>query len=136
MICPCGSKRDYNACCGRFHEGAALPETAQELMRSRYAAFATGKIDYLKETYWPKFQRGFDAASYAARAKNSVWLGLSISETEKGGPDDTTGIVAFTATSLVDGALDTHRERSLFRKKGGRWYYVEALAPDKTGSRR
>jgi hypothetical protein len=38
--CPCGSGGLYKACCGRFHEGSAVPATAEELMRSRYSACA------------------------------------------------------------------------------------------------
>lgn len=38
--CPCGLGRPYGRCCGRLHRGAASAGTAEELMRSRYAAFA------------------------------------------------------------------------------------------------
>lgn len=127
MICPCGSKQQYETCCTLFHNGDTLPPTAEELMRSRYAAFVTGNIDYLKETYWPKYQRNFDVAGYEARSQNSTWLGLHIEDTEAGTADDTTGTVTFTATSLVNGSLNRQREKSLFKKKGSRWYYVEPI---------
>ncbi|MBA4783602.1 MAG: SEC-C domain-containing protein [Rhizobiales bacterium] len=134
MICPCGSKLDYTACCGPFHAQTALPETAEALMRSRYAAFATGRIDYLKATTWPKFQRDFDDAGYSARSKNSTWLGLAILATEAGLRNDTTGTVTFVATSLHAGALHRQREKSEFRKKQGRWYYVAACDETSTAS--
>lgn len=127
MICPCGSKRDYDTCCEPFHKGDALPDTAEKLMRARYAAFAKAEITYIKDTYWPKFQRNFDETSYRARAINSTWLGLEIEAIEKGGDADTTGTVTFIATSLANGSFEKQREKSLFKKKAGRWYYVEPI---------
>ncbi|MGE5622105.1 MAG: SEC-C metal-binding domain-containing protein, partial [Bacillota bacterium] len=35
--CPCGSGRNYAACCGRFIEEGLVPRSAEELMRSRYS---------------------------------------------------------------------------------------------------
>jgi uncharacterized protein YchJ len=37
--CPCGLGDDYDRCCGRLHRGAPA-STADQLMRSRYSAFA------------------------------------------------------------------------------------------------
>ena len=128
LICPCGSKRDYDKCCKPFHKGDALPETAEQLMRSRYSAFAKAEITYLKDTYWPKFQHSFDEAGYHARATNSTWLGLEILAHDGGGAADTTATVTFVATSLTNGTYDKHKEQSLFKKKAGRWYYVEPIA--------
>lgn len=31
MTCPCGSGKNYSSCCGRFHDGLALPQTAEEM---------------------------------------------------------------------------------------------------------
>ena len=53
-ICPCGSRTPYDACCGRLHRGAALAETPEELMRSRYAAYAVGDVDYVFRTWHPR----------------------------------------------------------------------------------
>ena len=52
--CPCGSGEAYDACCGRFHRGAAEATTAEALMRSRYAAFARGEAGYLVRTWHPR----------------------------------------------------------------------------------
>ncbi len=48
--CPCHSGLRYAACCGPRHDGTKLAETAEALMRSRYAAFALGLGDYLDAT--------------------------------------------------------------------------------------
>ena len=55
-------------------------------------------------------------------------MGLSIIETEAGLKDDTKGTVTFEATSMIHGQLNKQSEKSSFKKKAGRWYYVAALA--------
>src|SRR5689334_8384056 len=51
--CPCGLPAPYDACCGRFHRGAAAAPTAELLMRSRYSAFVVEDRDYLRATWDP-----------------------------------------------------------------------------------
>ena len=48
--CPCQSKKTYDRCCEPFHVGKALPETCEQLMRSRFSAYAMAKADYLLAT--------------------------------------------------------------------------------------
>jgi len=127
MPCPCGSNQSYETCCGKFHSGQQTAPTAQALMRSRYAAFAKHEITYLKQTTWPPHQKHFDEAGYLARAKDSIWLGLTIEATEAGDETDTKGTVTFTAKSMVNGTLNEQREKSLFKKKNSAWYYVKAV---------
>lgn len=125
--CPCGSGASLDACCGTHVSGQAQPATAEELMRSRYTAYVLQNIDYLKATLWPKYQGGFDAVETARWAAQSHWAGLAVLEVEKGGESDREGFVLFEAKYLSGGVLKVHREKSRFRKKAGRWYYVEAL---------
>jgi len=96
-------------------------------MRSRYSAYAREDIAYLKATLWPKYQGGFDGPGTARWAGESHWTGLKVLDTDKGGEGDRDGTVLFEARYLSGGKLTTHRERSLFRKKSRRWYYVEAV---------
>lgn len=125
--CPCGSGLSFAACCGPYLAGERLPETAEALMRSRYTAFVCQEIGYLKETLWPKYQPGFDFAATAQWAAENHWTGLTVLKTDKSTAQDRDGTVLFEAKYLAGGTLDTHRELSRFRKKAGRWYYVEAL---------
>ena len=126
-MCPCGSGKKLDVCCGPFIHGTRRPETALQLMRSRYTAYVIRNIDYLKETLWPAYQSGFDAFSTTKWASENHWTGLEILETEAGGVKDREGTVLFEARFLAGGQLLTHRELSRFRRKSGRWYYVEAL---------
>ncbi len=127
MPCPCGSGLEYQDCCGRFHSGQAFPPTAESLMRSRYSAFVKQEIQYLKETTWPARQKQFDEAGYLDRSQNSIWLGLKIIETVDGLEKSSNGTVTFLAKSMLDGTVHEQREKSLFKKKAGRWYYVKPI---------
>jgi len=127
MTCPCGLGAEYETCCEKFHTGVEFPQTAEALMRSRYSAFVKHEIAYLKETTWPVYQKKFDEAGYSTRAKDSIWLGLTIVSTEDGREEDTKGAVTFIAKSMMGGEMQEQHEKSLFKKKQGRWYYVKPI---------
>ncbi|WP_208981591.1 MULTISPECIES: YchJ family protein [unclassified Pseudovibrio] len=126
--CPCKSGRDFEICCQPFLEGKALPETAEQLMRSRYSAYATKNIDYLKDTLWPRYQKTFSSIEVAEYAAQTQWIGLEILGTDKGQLGDAKGSVLFCAKYLAHGQVGEQRELSLFKKRKGRWYYVEPMA--------
>ncbi len=134
MPCPCGDDRDLDACCGRFISGASTPETAEQLMRSRYTAYVLGAIDYIIETHDPR-TRDLDRAEVERWSKKSEWLGLTIVSTARGGADDEEGIVEFQAR-FFDRAPRTHHERSSFRRDDGRWVYVSGSPPESTNDPR
>ncbi|MFD2207728.1 YchJ family protein [Kiloniella antarctica] len=125
--CPCNSGQAYSNCCEIFIVGNEYPETAEQLMRSRYCAYVEEEIAYLKETLWPRYQTDFDELGTLLRAKDSRWLGLDIVETCQGTKKDKEGIVLFIARSVIGGIVNEQREKSLFRQKSKRWYYVKAL---------
>jgi SEC-C motif-containing protein len=114
--CPCGSDAAYEACCQPLHHGERDAATAVELMRSRYAAYATGDADYLFRTWHPRTRPADVTVD-----PDVVWRGLKITDVEDGGDDDDRGEVAFTA-AYDDGAM---RERSRFERRRGRWVYVD-----------
>jgi SEC-C motif-containing protein len=111
--CPCGSGATYDACCGRLHRGAAEAETAERLMRARYAAYAVGDVDYLFRTWHPR-TRPHDLPP----AGRPTWTGLRI----LGSGEDWVEFVATYEDAGVPGEL---RERSRFERRAGRWVYVE-----------
>ena len=51
--CPCQSNTSYEDCCGRFHAHMQFPETAEQLMRSRYAAYVLKNVPCIVETTVP-----------------------------------------------------------------------------------
>ena len=117
--CPCHSERSYGQCCQRLHDGLDVAPTPLALMRSRYAAFALGLIDYLHATWHPSTRPETMEAMDAGRH----WLSLEILSTGEDGPNQ--GWVEFVARSKLAGRALRHREYSRFLREQGRWYYVD-----------
>ncbi|MBK1724961.1 YchJ family protein [Thiocystis violacea] len=124
--CPCGSRLGYADCCGRFIAGDALPATAEALMRSRYVAYATRQVDYLRATWHPS------TCPKDLDPEPSIrWIGLKILSTEAGAPADAEGWVEFVARYKIQGRAHRLRERSRFLRESGRWLYLSGdLSPD------
>lgn len=119
LPCPCGSAKLFSDCCLIFLQGDRTPDTAEQLMRSRYSAYATFNLDYVKNTWHP------DTLPADLRlVPGQVWIGLKIKRTEAGGITDTSGIVAFEAKSKRGGRARKMKEVSRFEKIDSRWYYV------------
>ena len=126
--CPCGSSLSFEKCCNPYLSGQAVPETAEQLMRSRYTAYTVGNIDYIRTTLAPESQHDFDAANTKKWAKQSKWLGLKI-HTASGGVSDKKGTVEFTATYKEKTETLEHHEVSKFRKdETGRWLFLSGDA--------
>ena len=128
--CPCGTGEPLEACCGRFIDGSARPERAEELMRARYTAHTTGEMDFILATHHPATRSGIDENATASWASESEWLGLDILDVEGGGPDDETGRVEFTAR-YRDSARKrhVHHELGVFERYHGQWYFRDAEMP-------
>ncbi|MGZ4437672.1 MAG: YchJ family protein [Nocardioides sp.] len=116
--CPCGSGRPYAACCGPLHDGAPA-ETAEALMRSRYAAYATGRLDYVFRTWHPR-TRPDDLGP----TPGLTWDRLEVLRTVDGGPGDDAGVVEFRAWCRTAQGEQVMHETSTFERRAGRWVYV------------
>lgn len=132
MNCPCGKNEKYENCCGRFIENEELPETPEELMRSRYTAFALKKIQYLQETHDPQKAENFDFAENKNWAEQATFTRLEVLHSESSGNK---GQVEFKAHYQIDGEEHIHHEISKFRQQAGQWYYREGrMIPSKVKS--
>ncbi|HET6560883.1 MAG TPA: YchJ family metal-binding protein [Marmoricola sp.] len=118
--CPCGSGAPYDGCCGPLHRRERRAGTAEELMRSRYAAYVVGEPDHLFRTWHPR-TRPADVVT----APGLVWQALEVLATESGGVGDEQGVVEFRATYSVGGRSGVLHEVSRFERRGGRWVYVD-----------
>jgi SEC-C motif domain protein len=127
--CPCGSAKAFQECCGPFLSGEKRPETAEQLMRSRYTAYTVVDVPYLKRTLAPEARKGFEEADTKAWAEKTKWKKLSILSTKKGSVSDTKGIVEFSAFYELEGEEIQHHEVSKFRKDDeGQWFFVDGDA--------
>ena len=124
-LCPCKSRLTYGECCGPFHLGKAVPETAEQLMRSRYSAYFFRLIDYLVDTTHPDKKTPNMRQEIQATAEQANWKFLTILGTSKGQADDKTGKVEFVAEFYHNDTKHEHYERSRFRRYKGVWKYVD-----------
>ncbi|MEU4795712.1 YchJ family protein [Streptomyces sp. NPDC023327] len=123
--CPCGRPEPYEECCGRLHRGEAAARTPEELMRSRYCAFAVRDEPYLLRTWHPATRPPLVEFDPALR-----WVGLEIEDTTEGTAFHTTGTVTFRARYTDGGRPDALHERSRFERLDGAWVYVDGTFID------
>ena len=95
--CPCGTGLAYEECCGPIIEGTRNASSAEQLMRSRYTAYAKKNIGYLYSSLHPDHRKDYDEKSTRQWAERSQWHSLEIVDTRGGGEEDTEGTVEFIA---------------------------------------
>ena len=93
-----------------------MPDHAEQLMRSRYSAYALRQTDYLLQTW----QREFRPAGLTF--DDSVkWIGLRIVSSRESGDS---GRIEFEARLLARGWVDALHEMSHFVREQGLWLYT------------
>lgn len=112
--CPCGSGDLYAACCGPLHDGVRQAETPEQLMRSRYAAYAKGRGDYVFRTWHPRTR-----PAEVHPDPDTTWTRLDVIAAH--GSE-----VEFRAHHVTGGRRGTLHERSRFEQRAGRWFYLDA----------
>ncbi|MDD7962428.1 YchJ family protein [Microbacterium thalli] len=122
--CPCGSGARFSACCGPLLDGVAAG-TAEQLMRSRYTAFALRDEPYLMRTWHPETRPRSVDLDPATR-----WVGLTI-ERARGGTDDNAGVVEFRARWRAGDTAGELHEVSRFERRRARWVYVDGVTDEK-----
>jgi SEC-C motif-containing protein len=138
--CPCGSRKLYHDCCGKYHEGTAIPKTPEQLMRSRYTAYCKGLIEYIVDTTHPEnplLQKDAGVTlrkDVVATCKKISWDKLVVLESEDDIQDSQESYVTFQTFFKVRQQqgqraqgfhTQTFIEKSRFLKEGDRWLYVD-----------
>ena len=123
MRCPCGGGLPLAECCGPLLDGTRPAATAEQLMRSRYSAFARGAAGYLLESWHPRTRPATLAVDPALR-----WTGLDVLTTTGGSPLENEGTVEFRAHYVVAGRAGAQNERSRFVREQGRWRYLDGVS--------
>lgn len=121
--CPCGTGRPLDECCGPLHDGTRTAATAEQLMRSRYSAFALGNAPYLVQTWHPRTRPRTLEVDAGVR-----WTGLDVLAASGGSPLETEGTVEFRALYVVAGHAGAQHERSRFLRERGRWLYLDGVS--------
>lgn len=123
-LCPCRSGKEYKTCCQPFHLGK-LPETALQLMRSRYAAYALCLPDYIIHTTHPASpQFCHDKVLWIQNitefSSRTLFKDLEILEFQDNDPSAT---VTFFAHLFQGNKNVSFTEKSYFEKIQGKWLY-------------
>jgi len=124
MSCPCDSKQNYQNCCGNFLEAQQLPETPEELMRSRYTAFTKSRLDYIENTQCDAAAKQYNRQSIAEWVKKAKWLDLRVLSSSQ---DGDFGEVEFIARYTENGKAFKIYEWSQFKRIVGKWFYVSGV---------
>lgn len=133
--CPCGLDATYGACCGRFHRDFRVAETPAELMRSRYAAYARGAVDYIVETTDPGGEAWQEPVAVWREeirkfGREATFLGVEILDASV---DGERGEVRFLARLRTDGEDASFEERSVFVRRDGCWLYKSGVTGPASG---
>jgi SEC-C motif-containing protein len=135
--CPCGGGA-FATCCGPCLAGAAVPQSAELLMRSRYTAYTLRDEAYLRTTWHPST---VPAGQIVDPDEKLQWLGLEVKSALRlrqrkanlpESPDSDT--VEFVARYKIAGRAHRLHEVSRFVREQGagvaRWFYLDGSFPE------
>jgi SEC-C motif-containing protein len=121
----CGSGKSYEDCCAPLHRGEREAADVVSLMRSRYAAFAMGQVEYLWRTLHPghadRARPREDIVRDLRRSARSLrYRALNVLDSRQG-PDE--GQVLFVARVHENGRDQSFVELSTFLLEPEGWRY-------------
>lgn len=133
-ICYCGSSLSFEQCCQPIIENVSA-ETALQLMRSRYSAYCSGNVDYLRQTSIAANRKQFDEKEILQWLSQNRWIKLEIVSFDKGAIEDVVGEVEFKAFFADAGGKEhLHHEKSRFCKENSHWFYVDGQMQPKVAA--
>lgn len=140
MRCFCCSSKPFQACCEPFIKGDKTPVTAEQLMRSRFSAYATAQYAYILDTYTKEKQQGLSVDDLAQSAQGAKWFALQVhdAQSEESAESNTSATlhsdtVEFTAFYFEDKKIYQLHETSNFRVENGAWRYHDGTLHDDCG---
>ena len=122
--CPCGTGLPLDECCGPLHDGTTTAATAEQLMRSRYSAFAVGDPAYLLATWHPTTR---PADAHARRRR-------PLDRARRAGHHRRLAAERRRHRRVPRPLRPRRRrtaaqhERSRFVRDGGRWHYLDGVS--------
>jgi len=123
--CPCKSGKTHQTCCKPYLDGLIKPQTPEQLMRSRYTAYATNKMDYILSTMTGPALSSFNASDSSTKTASVDWIGLSVLDTSI---QEDTGYVTFEAQYIANNTHHCIHEKSTFIRRDGIWLYYDGIA--------
>jgi SEC-C motif-containing protein len=121
MMCPCSPDKKYADCCEKFLTGITYPTTLEELMRSRYSAYATANIDYIIKTMAGTALAEFNESDAENDARTCHFTHLTL---HGAFAEDGKHFVEFSAHYYAQNKQYVIHECSEFALLDGKWMYV------------
>ena len=118
ILCVCGNNKKFSECCQEIIEGRRDASTPEELMRSRYSAYAKGDGRYLVLSAIKENRYEDDAELIEQFAKSVDWLKLDVLNAIG---DE----VEFKAYYKDQQSVKVLHEKSVFVKEDGVWRYKD-----------
>ena len=112
--CFCGSKANFSSCCQPYINKEKHVETAEQLMRSRFSAYAIGNAQYIFDTYAKTSQAEQSVKEIKEWSESCFWIALSIYPLAKTINKTTEQFVEFSAFYVSNNTLCELREKSRF----------------------
>jgi len=117
-MCLCGSTKEFQECCGEIISHKRHAQTPEELMRSRYSAYANADARYLLFSTTQENQHIEDLDPIEEFCAQVTWLKLDVLNA-KG------DIVEFKAYYKDQEGIKVLHEKSNFLKEDGVWKYKD-----------
>jgi SEC-C motif-containing protein len=117
--CICGSGLAFTGCCLPLVDGHKSATSAEQLMRSRYTAYALGRADYILDSWHRRTQ-----PAQIDLDDSIKWCGLRVISVSR--EKNNTAYVEFVAEFKGAGHNSGQmHERSRFLFEQSRWFYMD-----------
>jgi SEC-C motif-containing protein len=121
--CPCGSGKAFGDCCGPILSGKRTASDAEQLMRARFTAHATGDFAFVHRTYRPTSRQPYVPMP---DGEATEWTRLEVHSHALGKTPDV-ATVDFSAYWKEAGAEHALHEKAEFIREAGEWIYTRPL---------
>ena len=123
--CICGKSKPFAKCCGRFLSGKQNAKTPEQLMRSRFSAYALGGYgEYLMSTWLPATAKGLTVPELSEKTVD--WQRLTVISSSQQGNNGVVEFKAWFYQKPSSDEMEAMHEVSEFVRIQSRWFYVGA----------
>ena len=128
MQCPCGSGNNFTQCCDLIITNKKFAQSPEQLMRSRYSAYAINNAEYIYKTYAKQSQVAQSINEIKDWAEQTTWLKLvihSASTFDSKHGESTLPTVHFSAYYQHQNKYYQLTEKSKFCFEHEQWRYLD-----------
>jgi SEC-C motif-containing protein len=126
--CYCGSSLPFEQCCQPYIKKDKQPQTPEQLMRSRFSAYACKAHQYIVDTYAQEKRDKLDINEIKQSSKGCHWFALIIHNSDDVSSSTAVNnkyFVEFSAFYIINDTLCEMREKSSFVLEDAKWRYLD-----------